>query len=156
LIISSPLQRARETAEILAESLDYPLVFDPLWMERNNGLLAGLSHTEASIRYPRPEFINPYHHIAQTGESQWELYLRAGQAIQSLIDRSSGRYLIVSHGGILNMVCYVILGLTPQANFQGPWFRFRNTAFTTLTYSPDIHEWSVWGVNDRLHWSEED
>src|SRR4030066_2591894 len=41
LIISSPLMRARETAEIIATVLGIPLVFDPLWMERDNGLMAG-------------------------------------------------------------------------------------------------------------------
>src|SRR4030042_7047324 len=46
LIISSPLVRARETAEIIAVQLKFPLELDPLWMERDNGLMAGLSPEE--------------------------------------------------------------------------------------------------------------
>jgi 2,3-bisphosphoglycerate-dependent phosphoglycerate mutase len=151
LIISSPLARARGTAQILADALQIPLEFNPLWMERDNGKLAGLRPEEATVTYPQPAFIHPYLPIGQTGESQWELYLRAGNAIQGLLHHAPGNYLIVSHGGILNMVLYAILGITPQANFYGPRFRFGNTAFATLSYKPDEHKWYVHGINDQAH-----
>jgi len=151
LIISSPLSRARQTAEILSQSLHILLEFNDLWMERNNGVLAGLRPEEAIQTYPRPPFIHPYLPIGQTGESQFELYLRAGNAVQNLLHHTSGNYLVVSHGGILNMVLYAILGITPQANFYGPRFRFGNTAFATLSYNPGEHKWYVYGINDRSH-----
>ena len=156
LIISSPLARARGTAEILAEALHLTLEFNPLWMERDNGLLAGLRPEEAVATYPRPPFVHPYLPIGLTGESQWELYLRAGKAIQDLLHHTPGNYLIVSHGGILNMVLYAILGITPQANFYGPRFRFGNTAFASLSYNPGEHKWYVHGVNDRVHWQHDE
>ena len=156
LLISSPLSRARGTAEILAEALHLTLELNPLWMERDNGLLAGLRPEEAIASYPRPPFIHPYLPIGQTGESQWELYLRAGKAIQDLLHHTPGNYLIVSHGGILNMVLYAILGITPQANFYGPRFRFGNTAFASLSYNPGEHKWYVHGVNDRVHWQHDE
>jgi broad specificity phosphatase PhoE len=152
--ISSPLMRARETAELICGALGIPLVFDPLWMERDNGLLAGLHPDEAAVLHPRPDFVYPYLAIGETGESQWELFLRAGRAVQSLFNHPPGTYLIVSHGGILNMVFYAILGIAPQANFTGPRFRFHNTAFATITYMPGEHKWAVRGVNDHLHWPE--
>ena len=152
--VSSPLMRARETAEAVCGILGIPLQFDALWMERDNGLLAGLHPDEARQLHPRPAFIYPYMAIGETGESQWELYLRAGRAVQSLFDNPPGNYLVVSHGGILNMVFYAILGIAPHANFVGPRFRFHNTAFATLTYAPGEHKWSVLGVNDHLHWPE--
>jgi 2,3-bisphosphoglycerate-dependent phosphoglycerate mutase len=153
-ILSSPLKRARETVEILTEMLNLPVQYDPIWMERNNGILAGLPHDEASMRYPEAAFVHPYQPIGETGESQWELYLRGGRAVQSLLKRPQGHYLIVSHGGILNMVMYAILGIVPQANFHGPRFRFGNTAFATLTYYPHDHKWFVMGINDQFHLKE--
>ncbi|MCK4900214.1 MAG: histidine phosphatase family protein [Anaerolineales bacterium] len=153
LVISSPLARARQTAEIITATLELPLEFDPLWMERDNGRLAGLKAEEADQHFPRPDFIHPYQPIGETGESQWELYLRAGRAVQSLLRRPAGNYLVVSHGGILNMVMYAMLGIVPQANFQGARFRFRNAAFTTLTYNPLENTWVLEGVNDREHWN---
>jgi 2,3-bisphosphoglycerate-dependent phosphoglycerate mutase len=152
--VSSPLMRARETAEIVCNLLKVSLEFNALWMERDNGLLAGLHPDEASILLPRPPFVYPYLPIGETGESQWELFLRAGQAVQSLFNYPPGSYLIVSHGGILNMVFYAILGIAPHANFLGPRFRFHNTAFATLTYTPGEHKWAVLGVNDHLHWPD--
>ncbi len=156
LIISSPLARARETAEIIARGLNVPLVFDPLWMERDNGMMAGLSPEEVRQTLPQPTFIHPYQPVGQTGESQWQLYLRAGNALQSLFNHPPGRYLVVSHGGILNMFFYAILGIAPQANFNGPRFRFNNSAFATLSYNPSSHHWYILGLNDHLHCSPEE
>lgn len=158
-IISSPLRRARETAEIIAEkpataqySKEIPVELDPVWMERDWGLISGLRRSEAEERYPRPEFIPTYQPIGLTGESQWALYLRAGRGIQALVDKPPGRYLVVSHGGILNVTMYAILGIVPQADFQGARFRFRNTAFASLVYDPSEHTWLVEGFNDHAHW----
>lgn len=151
LAIASPLTRARQTAEILTAALEVPLEYDPLWMERDNGKLAGLKAEEAAQRFPRPDFINPFQPIGETGESQWELYLRAGRAVQSLLNRPIGNYLVVSHGGILNMVLYAMLGIVPQANFQGAKFRFHNAGFASLTYNPVEHFWRIEGLNDRNH-----
>jgi 2,3-bisphosphoglycerate-dependent phosphoglycerate mutase len=151
LVISSPLTRARETAEILAHGLNLPMELDPVWMERNNGLMAGLSPDEVRERLPQSPFHHPYQPVGQTGESQWQLYLRAGAAVQSLFEHPPGKYLVVSHGGLLNMFFYAILGITPQPNFHGPRFRFNNSAFATVSYNPTVHHWYILGVNDHLH-----
>jgi len=154
-IISSPQSRAKQTAELIAGVLDLELRLDPVWMERDNGILAGKKFTEAREKFPQPEFINLYEPIGQTGESIWDLYVRGGQAITSIISGKPGSYLIVSHGGLLNMTMRAILGITPQPNFQNPRFRFRNTAFATLTYRPEKHIWHVQAVNARPHWEED-
>jgi 2,3-bisphosphoglycerate-dependent phosphoglycerate mutase len=154
--IASPQSRARETAEIITAVLNIPLEFDEIWMERDNGILAGLQHEEALEKYPQPEFIPTYQHIGQMGESQWELFLRGGRAIQSLIDRPPARYLVIGHGGLFNMALHAALGITPQANFQGARFRFQNSAFASLVYDPSQHNWYVHGINDRAHWQEKE
>jgi broad specificity phosphatase PhoE len=156
LCISSPLARASQTAEIIAARLGLPLEFDPVWKELHNGLLAGLSPEEAAERHPRPDFIHPYLHIGETGESRWEVYLRAGRGVQSLLDRAPGRYLVVAHAGILNMALYAILGIPVQADYTGPTFRFLNAAFAVLTYTAEEHHWHLIGLNDRAHWSPAD
>lgn len=154
--IASPQSRAKETAEIITTSLGTPLDFDDVWMERDNGIYAGLSHTEALEKYPPPDFIPSYEHIGEHGESQWELYLRGGRAVQTLLDRPPGKYLVIAHGGLLNMVLHAILGITPQPNFTGARFRFRNTAYARLTYKPEKHNWIVQSINKRDHWEGED
>jgi 2,3-bisphosphoglycerate-dependent phosphoglycerate mutase len=153
-IRSSPLARARQTAEIIGEALSVDVEFDSDLMEWDNGLLSGLTHDEAEERFPRPDFMRPYDPIGKTGESRWELYLRAGRALQNLINEPPGRYLVVAHGGILNMMLYAILGIVPQANFQGSRFRFHNTSFASLVYDSERHNWLLERLNDREHWKE--
>ncbi len=143
LCIASPLLRARQTAEILCAALGLPLEFDPSWMEIHVGMIGGLHETQATQVAPTPPFSTPYTRVGVTGESRWEVYLRAGKGIQNLLDRPPGRYLIVAHGGILNMALYAMLGIAPQADSQGPRFQFSNTAFASLRYEPHRHTWRL-------------
>lgn len=152
--IASPLLRARQTAEIVTGTLKIPLEFDPDWMEINNGLVAGLTPEESAQLAPRPDFMTPYTRYGFNGESRWELFLRAGRAIQHVLDRAPGAYLVASHGGILNMALYAILGIPVQADQGGPRFMFHNTTFTTFTYDPGRHCWRMLDFGDRRHWEE--
>jgi len=154
LAITSTLARACHTAEIITQKLNIPLRSDPIWMERDNGALGGMKAEDAEIHYPQPEFMHLYKPVGEFGESQWELYIRAGKAVQTLINHPPGRYLVISHGALLNMVLYAILGIPPQANFHGARFRFRNTAFASLLYRPNTHTWALIGLNERPHWKD--
>ena len=150
-VISSPLSRARETAEIIAKGLNLPLEFDDDWKERNVGALSGLHEDEAKQRYPLPEFYTPYSSIVGNGEGDWELFLRAGKALLNLLRRPAGKYLVVSHGGLLNQAVHAILETAHRANGQGVKYLFSNTAFSTFIYRPDHFEWTVCGMNDTAH-----
>ena len=154
-IISSPQSRARQTAEIIAEILSLPLEFDSNWKEINNGILAGLTLDDIGKRYPVPEIMTPYEPIGESGESHWDLYLRAGRVVQELVRRPAGNYLVVSHGGFLNRVLYAMLGIVPQANFAGARFRFRNISFAVVCYDPKQYIWLLDRLNDRAHWPED-
>jgi 2,3-bisphosphoglycerate-dependent phosphoglycerate mutase len=153
--VASPLLRARQTAEIITKALKIPLEFDEDWMEINNGIIAGLKPEEALQIAPPPDFTTPYTRYGKTGESRWEVYLRAGRAIQHLIDRGSGNILVASHGGILNMALYTLLGISPQANSSGPRFLFTNTSYTNFTYEPERHCWRMLEFGDRQHWKDD-
>lgn len=150
-VVSSPLLRARRTAEIIATRLGAPLEFDPDWQEMDNGVLAGLKQEEADVLYPQPAFMNLYTPIGRTGESDWDAYLRAGRAVARLLRFPPGRYLVVSHGAILNRALKAILGIMPQPNFHGTHFNFINTGYIVLNYRPDRHEWLVLKFSDRDH-----
>jgi 2,3-bisphosphoglycerate-dependent phosphoglycerate mutase len=150
-VISSPLSRARETAEIITNGLGIPLEFNEDWIERDVGALSGLHEDEAKKRYPLPEFFTPYSSIVGNGEGDWELYLRAGKALLSMLRRPVGKYLVVSHGGLLNQAVHAILETAHRANGQGVKYVFNNTAFSTFIYKPDRFEWTVCGMNDTAH-----
>jgi 2,3-bisphosphoglycerate-dependent phosphoglycerate mutase len=153
-VISSPLSRARETAEIIASKLGHVVEFEPLWLERDNGEFSGLTAHEVRHNFQHPDFTTPYDPVGSDGEGDWELFLRAGQALHGLLKRDPARYLIVSHGGLLNQVMHAIVGIVPQANNAGTRFRFGNTAFAQLLYFPNQHRWAIDKVNDHAHWAD--
>lgn len=153
LIITSPLSRARETAEIISRALSVPVEVDPLWLERHVDELSGLTPPEVEKRFPRSDFVNPYSAVGGGGEGDWQLFLRGGLGLHNLLRRTPGRYLIVSHGGLLNQVLHAVVGIAPQANNAGPRFRFSNTGFARLMYYPHQHRWTIDRLNDRSHWS---
>ena len=154
LVISSPLMRASETARIIADKLGVEVELDPLWIERDSGEFSGLTSNEVRQNFQHPPFITPYDPVGVDGEGDWELFLRAGSALQNLIKREPGRYLIVSHGGLLNQFMHAILGVAPQANNAGTRFRFGNTAFAQLMYFPHQHRWTIEKLNDHGHWQD--
>jgi broad specificity phosphatase PhoE len=156
LIISSPLARARETAEIVGSALKVRVEADSIWVERDIGDYAGLTAAEVKQNHPQPDFVTPFDSVGGDGEGDWELFLRAGQALHGLLRRAPGHYLVVSHGGILNQVMYAVVGITPHANNSGPRFRFSNTAFSRVIYFPHLHRWAIDAVNDHEHWKEAD
>lgn len=150
LVITSPLVRAKETAEIVASALDIKVEADPIWMERNIGEMTGLTAEEVQL-HPRPSFITPYDTVGGVGEGDWVLFLRAGQALYSLLRKPAGRYLIVSHGGLLNQLMHAVLGIAPHADPSGVRFRFENTSFARVFYLHHQHRWVIDTLNDHMH-----
>lgn len=150
LIVSSPLVRAKETAEIIASALGAKIELDPLLLERNIGEMEGLTMEEVR-KIPQPPYITPYDPIGGEGEGDWALFLRAGQALHDLVLRTPGSYLIVSHGGLLNQLMNAIIGIAPHVDPSGVRFRFENTAFARVIYFPYQHRWVIDTVNDRAH-----
>jgi broad specificity phosphatase PhoE len=150
LAIASPLSRARETAEIVTSALGVKLELDPIWLERDIGEMEGLTAEEVHQK-PQPPFTTPYDYIGGNGEGDWQLFLRAGQALHDLLHRPAGNYLIVSHGGLLNQLMHAIVGIAPHVDPSGVRFRFENTAFSRALYFPHQHRWALDAVNDRAH-----
>lgn len=156
-IFTSPQKRAIETADIIGAVLGTPVEVNPIWMERDIGRIAGLTSEEVQKHMPERKFENPFAPIVgDEGEGNWELYLRAGRALHGLLQHEPGKYLVVSHGGLLNQIMYAIVGTVPQANFSGPRFRFKNTGFAHLTYRMRAHQWQINSLNERSHWNGKD
>jgi 2,3-bisphosphoglycerate-dependent phosphoglycerate mutase len=139
-IIASPLLRAHETATIIGQALNVPVETDADWMERDNGALAGLPFDVAEARYPTPAFRNPYEPYCG-GESDWALSCRAARAVEKVVRRGPGSYLVVAHGGILGAALRGIIGAQPAVNSQGIFFGFGDTGYARFRYSPDKHAW---------------
>jgi 2,3-bisphosphoglycerate-dependent phosphoglycerate mutase len=151
LIISSPLLRASQTAQIIAASLQSPIQYDHSWMERNFGELQGISLEEINQRVPTVDFFLPYDPIGGNGESQLDLYSRASRALQNILRLPAGSYLVVSHGGILNKALYVIMGITPQGHYNSPIFHFGNAGYAQFRYNSSTRQWAVISLNNEVN-----
>ena len=131
-IITSPLRRALETAEIIASTLDMAIEVDDRWMERDMGAAEGATIEDVRAWYADRERPTSYEPIFESGESEIELFLRATDALQSILKKSPGSFLVISHGAILNAVFRAILGLTPHGNrSRNPRITFSNTGFAS-------------------------
>lgn len=149
-IIASTLQRAHETATIIGESLQVAVETDADWMEFDNGPLAGMPRALAAERYPKPTFRNPYEPFCETGESDWEIYCRGARAVEKIVRRGAGHYLVVAHGGILNSAMRTIVGTQPFINQHGIVFGFGDTGYVRLIYRPTEHIWILREFNTGL------
>lgn len=103
LIVSSPLKRAQQTAEVVAKRLGFPVDVDPLLIERSFGSLEGRSLRE----------ILPDEHVSLHVASSttlppdcepWEqVCTRALSAVNNwLSNHPAERLLFVSHYGVLS------------------------------------------------------
>ena len=149
LIFASTLVRAAESAQIVGETLDIPVEYDPDWMELDNGPLAGLPFDEGREKYPEPDFSNPFQpFIAATGEgeSSWDLMARTTRALQRVIRRGQPSSLVVAHGGALNAAMYCILGIPPPPRgpqSSGVTFTFGDASYIRTSYNPTRHVWAI-------------
>ena len=144
LIVASTLVRASESARIVGEVLDIPIEYDPDWMERDNGPLAGLPFDVAKERYTKPELDNPFQpHVPSTGEGEsgWDLLGRGARALQSVVRRGRPSTLVVAHGGILNAAMNCILGVSPHSSVVR--FAFGDACFVRTSYDPDRDLWII-------------
>jgi len=142
LIISSPLKRALKTSEIISSKLGVKIEINDLLKERDNGVLAGLTFSEARIKYPEPTYQNIYRNFPEeSGENEIQLYSRALLCINSIIKKKPGNYLIVSHGTILNAIIKQILKVPIGNNVSSAIFRLKDNGFIEMDYDIEKDLW---------------
>jgi len=99
-VVSSDLDRARRTAEIIAESLGAgPVICDPGWRERSVGLWQGLTTAQIENGFPGDLAAGNY---PPGWESDASLIERVLAAVHRIVARvPSGEVLVVSHAGVI-------------------------------------------------------
>jgi ribonuclease H / adenosylcobalamin/alpha-ribazole phosphatase len=99
-IVTSPLRRARLTAEAVAAATGAPVQVDEGWIEADFGEWEGLSYAEAMERWPGEvtAWMNDTSVAPPGGESFAVAGRRVLAALDRLLDRSEpGRVVVVSH-----------------------------------------------------------
>ncbi len=105
-IVSSPLLRAHETAEIINNYIHKVIELDPRLEERNIGVYEGLTLKEVHEKYQKGyDSDMAYNKTPPGGESSEEVRKRVSAAIGDVIKKyPDKKVLIVAHSFIIRMI----------------------------------------------------
>jgi probable phosphoglycerate mutase len=149
-LYSSDLGRCQKTAQTIAAVTGHAINLDPRLRERNLGIVQGLSFSMVSDRYPDvsramqsydPDYVVP------EGESYRMVLQRALASLDDLARKHPGeQILIVSHGGVLNILFKHLLGIPLQTTRS---FRVHNAGLNVvMRYEAN---WMVETLGDVSH-----
>ncbi|MDF2631217.1 MAG: phosphoglycerate mutase family protein [Symbiobacteriaceae bacterium] len=136
-ILSSPLMRARQTAEAISAATNAPLQLESRLAERSSGRIAGLRPDEADRLFPVKQHPVPINHRPPGGESYLDLYSRVAHLWCELhhdTAHDGQTLLLVSHGGAISALMQAALGLPPSVT--GPAFPTDDTGLHELQFEP--------------------
>ena len=128
-IASSPLSRARDTADIVANHLSISEVAVlPLLLERSFGEVEGMLYEDWKANYPDG--------IAPGGETEEQLHARTLELLDELLETYRGtRVLAISHGALIRKV----VNLLSHGEFPLVNQRIANASMSII-----VHENSSW------------
>lgn len=134
LILTSPLGRARQTAEIIQDQVGFDnLVEEQLLIERSFGEAEGLSHEQWREKYSNLDVI-------PGGESRTQLAIRSQLLLDEVAQRFAGqRVLAVSHGALIR----TLIAIASEDELPRDGERLGNASLNVVGY-----ENSAWRVLD--------
>jgi broad specificity phosphatase PhoE len=111
LTVASPLIRARKTAEIVAERLGMPVVFDDELKERHFGAFEGLIVNHVKAQFGLQPHERLVRHLPPDAEQWHDTRARTVRVMGKWLDRHPGQMLLfVSHAGLFDALYETILG----------------------------------------------
>ncbi|GIW44987.1 MAG: hypothetical protein KatS3mg077_2269 [Candidatus Binatia bacterium] len=109
-VISSPYRRAWETAELIAATLELPLVADAGLREQDIGRFAGQPY-EAVLADASFQEQNPWSWRPPGGESLEDVAARVVPAVQRIAENHRSQELVlVTHAGVIRALCAAACG----------------------------------------------
>ena len=112
-IWSSPLKRARHTADAISAALGLPLLLDDGLRELHAGVFQG--HLWADLDHRFPEAVASWRsgdvdYSIPGGESRAALARRGSETLRRLAARDVAAMIVVAHGGVLTAALGELLG----------------------------------------------
>jgi broad specificity phosphatase PhoE len=151
-IYSSPLLRAKATAEVIAARFNLPVTPDARLMEYDFGVLSGLTWDEVSEHHP--ELANrwledPWAVPVAGSEGRVNFAARVMSAMQDICARYPAEQVaIVAHGGTFGVYLTAMLGL--DLNRRHP-FHFGNTSLSLVEMREGVFH--IHSLNNTCHLS---
>jgi len=122
LAITSPITRARHTAESILGDREAPLLDDPRWAETHHGRWEGLTYAEVCARFPQEaatRFADVLNGRPSDGESLAEVAARVAEGWAALLQQNpGGRILVVTHATPIQLVLCALSGMSPALHWR--------------------------------------
>lgn len=149
-IISSDLPRTMSTAHFISSELGLPIQKEFRIREIDNGDLAGMLNDTALEKYPGLFFSSlKMDETYPNGESPLDFYMRINMWFSEFSSNCRNikeNILIVTHGGVINVVYHLIKGI--EWNNKNPAFKAGNCSIHILNM--DTMDFDVENKNDFL------
>lgn len=138
-IYSSPLNRALETANIIARPFAIQVREEPGLTERSFGPWEGLTRAEIQAGWPKEfeTWVSGVSVSSEILEDAAEVARRSLEVVRNALQRYENEsILMVSHGATLNIMITALIGLNPREfrNIAG----MNNCHYAELTVSKDV------------------
>jgi 2,3-bisphosphoglycerate-dependent phosphoglycerate mutase len=146
-IYSSPLRRALDSAQCIADALGLSVEIEAKLMEINAGIFQGLTWDEIDEKHPAdakkwkshdPDFRIP------NGESRRDLLQRAREAFFHIRECGGQHVVVVAHGGLLSAALKALLEIPAQRN---P-FALQNGSISRVQWRDEV---KLLSLNETAH-----
>lgn len=152
-LYSSNLIRARQTAEILNQTLKLPQEIRGELREISFGLLEGRSdeYIDEHFRDFKEEQKKLTEDIPYPGgENGTTVYERSMPVLQEIIRSGKKNIVVVTHGGVIRALLAALIGRNQARRFLFA-VSLENTGITQLTYKPEEDRFYLERFNDYAH-----
>ena len=128
MIIASPMLRARQTAQAVADRLGLPVNTDPRLIEQDYGIFEGAYRKDPGFLHCKRNFATRY----PGGESMLDLAHRVYAFLDELKESHPDRtVLLVCHGGVMRSIRSYFEDMTNEEYFD---YTASNAALTAYEY----------------------
>ena len=151
IIIASPLNRTRQTAEAISKATALPIYFDEAWVECSFGIWDGLSIEEVKEKYPADyqAWVNSTAFSAPEGESYDAVSLRIDAALEAIVATYPGQHVaVVSHNGTIKTAAKLAIGAPPESIFH---IDVSPCSITTISIWPSDGLRALRSLNEQAH-----
>jgi probable phosphoglycerate mutase len=149
VLIASPLNRSKETAEIISQSIGLTIDLDEIWFEMDFGYWDGLSLEEVKAQHAADydSWLTDLSFRPAGGESWEEITARVEAALSKILSEYPGQtVVVVTHNCVIKAAVAICLGSPIESVFHmdiGP------CSINTLLMWPSDGLRAIRGVNQR-------
>lgn len=160
LLVTSDVERARQTAAPIAAATGLAPLAEPGLRERTLGVLDGLPFEEARARHPelwQRMIARDPEAVPEGGETPDAVHRRVTEVISRLVREHAGeRIAVVTHGLALYHVFTHVCGLGSPATDLPVFVLVDNGSITQVEHrtrpdAPPADRWRIVSVNDTAH-----